>query len=99
MNSEEPEYIELNLANYDAGDVEKLNAWGVWAVGEIDRLRDEVSQLKTVVAHGKRKRTLLRKALREFGRAQMAQIAEWEQSVFEREMKMIRAKNEGKTGE
>ena len=32
------EYIELNMANYDEDQVSQLNAWGIWAYGEIERL-------------------------------------------------------------
>jgi len=35
----EPEYIELNMCNYNDDDVAHLNEWGIWAAGEIERLR------------------------------------------------------------
>lgn len=35
------EYIELNMANYDEDQVSQLNAWGIWASHEIERLQKE----------------------------------------------------------
>lgn len=39
------EYIELNMANYDEDQVAQLNAWGIWAYGEIERLQHEAAGL------------------------------------------------------
>ena len=36
-----PEYIELNMNNYNEDDVSQLNDWGVWASSEIDRLQSD----------------------------------------------------------
>lgn len=50
MSSEpEPKYVELNMLNYDADDVAQLNAWGIWAVGEIDRLKAELERKSLVL--------------------------------------------------
>ena len=38
------EYIELNMANYDEDQVSQLNAWGIWASHEIERLQKERSE-------------------------------------------------------
>jgi hypothetical protein len=35
------EYIELNMSNYDEDQVSQLNAWGIWASHEIERLQKE----------------------------------------------------------
>ncbi len=40
----EPEYIELNMRNYDEDDVSQLNAWAIWADAELERLRTERNQ-------------------------------------------------------
>lgn len=40
------QYIELNLSNYDMADVEQLNAWGIWAHGEIERLNAHIRLLQ-----------------------------------------------------
>jgi hypothetical protein len=39
------EYIELNLSNYDHDDVCRLNAWGVWAVGRIEELEQQMKDV------------------------------------------------------
>lgn len=41
------EYIELNISNYDCDDVSQLNEWGIWAWGEIQRLRSVLEELTT----------------------------------------------------
>ena len=39
-----PEFIELNMRNYDEDDVSQLNAWAIWADAELERLRTERNQ-------------------------------------------------------
>lgn len=41
----EPEYIELNMRNYDDDQVSQLNAWGIWADAELERLRNELKSM------------------------------------------------------
>ena len=35
----QPEYREINMANYDEDDVSTLNAWAIWAFGELERIK------------------------------------------------------------
>lgn len=47
MSDEAPvPYQELNLSNYDHGDVDQLNEWGVWAYGELEKLQAENQRLR-----------------------------------------------------
>ena len=34
----QPEYIELNMVNYNSDEVLQLNQWGIWAAGRIEEL-------------------------------------------------------------
>ena len=37
----QPEFIELNIANYGEEEVFQLNAWAIWADAELERMRNE----------------------------------------------------------
>jgi len=37
------EYIELNMGNYTEAGVSQLNAWGIAAIAELERLDDELA--------------------------------------------------------
>lgn len=50
----EPEYIELNMSNYDDEDVSQLNQWGIWAVGRIEDLETISEELKAAIVDSKR---------------------------------------------
>lgn len=40
-----PEYIELNMNNYDEEQVSQLNEWATWAFQHIEELESDIKNL------------------------------------------------------